>query len=76
MRKREDSDAAIFLEHNICYGNGCDYFTCSPWIKEHKYTNKHCTNTQIPKPTIIIQNNFIVAFYGAIWDWLGDKIMG
>ena len=30
------------------------------------YTNKQCTNTEIPKPTIIIQNNFIIAFYGAI----------
>ena len=44
-------------------------------LNKKKCTNEHYTNNEIPKPTIIIQNNFIVAFYGAIWDWRGDKII-
>lgn len=35
-------------------------------LNKKKCTNEHYTNNEIPKPTIIIQNNFIVAFYGAI----------
>ena len=40
-------------------------FCVQPFNKK-KCTNEHYTNNEIPKPTIIIQNNFIVAFYGAI----------